>query len=1081
MNTSTNIASDTSKIPIQNSETIETPQIITSALAPNSDSKKDNTILEKNQKQLIENAKEPIKDEKNRTFNTEDKILEQKKVEIDSKNKNKSQLTRNSINAPPKEMKYLSTTNKSNIIKINFVLSQNKNKRKTEYQRADNKNIFNILKNEDKTENKSELNNDITDDDDRKKRYVSLIKKLAFQLKRKVRPPSKGYFYVSIIRTDKYLSKVKNIAKKMKNQISLPTHGFFYTFLEKEKKYKSLVKKIAYQLKKRIKFPTCKIIKIYESYRLLVKKIANSIKNSMKKKEKEDKSSSIILENNSNTSPIIIENITSNDPLTIENGFTDTVINVEINKNKNEVLNNEDIKKRSEENVDDLLMDIEEDNLNKNNYCKEKCIQNEFNSLKYSKTDALLSKRKNGNEHGNESDSKMDIIQEEIPKSYEIKKRPVLIFNNIEIDENNDKIETEEIDQLKNVEHNQKEPTLPIMEKILHTNFLESEISKEINVEEKNNEIKSDDKINEEEKEKEIIQNEISEKINCSKNGKSISYSSKKDKNKKIQLNISVFKKEYFKESKERKIQNKSHTRNDINLNLNKLDNLNKNEDEENNKKISLSEIEIIDPEFSKKFHKFLIQENIEIKNNFPIGLNDDSIIYFHQSHFWYLILCYIFNQNNNLSLYSIIHLLELYNIWSKDKNENIFNSIKAKIKECIEQNYPKEVIDHFLFMNKYKDLNQIFKKFEISNMNDKLYCYKEIKVDNISIVTDVKSIKCECDLCIDDRACFKKVSELNKNVINVVNENNICFEKQSPEELHNICKKKLIEKANRLNIFHSNEEIFLKNITPKKVNYFSKSKIIFEEKPNIELNYISDKVQEKIPDVEPINSKEHLNNNNDSNIQEKKDVNNTKESIENGGITNKKEEVFIEYEEKEIKKSFKNISRDGPKNIKEKPEILDKGEKASQKPENEKRKEKNEEIEEKEKENEKEKEKEEVIEGESKKSKTDKNNKRGKSRKRYNKKREIANMLNENNEENENEEEKSCKKKKRSNSNIKKKNKSKFVEINQNEEKDELDKMLEGDIVENEKEKDNNDEGDGIISKKKKSKSPNRKKNKKH
>ena len=156
MNTNPNISTDASKIPILNSETSEIPQIITSALVPNSDSKKDNTILENIQKQLIENGKESTKEEKNETFNTEDKILEQKKVENDSKNNNKSQLNRNTINAPPKEMKYLSTTNKSNIIKINFVRSQNKNKRKTEYQRDDNKNIFNILKNEDKTENKSE-------------------------------------------------------------------------------------------------------------------------------------------------------------------------------------------------------------------------------------------------------------------------------------------------------------------------------------------------------------------------------------------------------------------------------------------------------------------------------------------------------------------------------------------------------------------------------------------------------------------------------------------------------------------------------------------------------------------------------------------------------------------------------------------------------------------------------------------------------------------------------------------------------------------------------------------------------------
>jgi len=66
---------------------------------------------------------------------------------------------------------------------------------------------------------------------------------------------------------------VKKIAKKMKNKICPPTHGFFYNFIEKQKQYKLLIKNIAFQLKKRIHSPTCKIIKIYESYRLLIKKL----------------------------------------------------------------------------------------------------------------------------------------------------------------------------------------------------------------------------------------------------------------------------------------------------------------------------------------------------------------------------------------------------------------------------------------------------------------------------------------------------------------------------------------------------------------------------------------------------------------------------------------------------------------------------------------------------------------------------------------------------------------------------------------------------------------------------------------
>ena len=42
-------------------------------------------------------------------------------------------------------------------------------------------------------------------------------------------------------------------------------------------KYKNLIKKISSQLRKRVKLPTCKIIKIYQPYRNLILRIAESI------------------------------------------------------------------------------------------------------------------------------------------------------------------------------------------------------------------------------------------------------------------------------------------------------------------------------------------------------------------------------------------------------------------------------------------------------------------------------------------------------------------------------------------------------------------------------------------------------------------------------------------------------------------------------------------------------------------------------------------------------------------------------------------------------------------------------------
>ena len=442
------------------------------------------------------------------------------------------------------------------------------------------------------------------------------------------------------------------------------------------------------------------------------------------------------------------------------------------------------------------------------------------------------------------------------------------------------------------------------------------------------------------------------------------------------------------------------------------------------------------------------------------------------------MLLIYLFKQNKDISLYSIIHLLEQYNIWSKDKNETLFYSIKEKINEYIDQNYSKEIIEQFLFMNKYKDLSQLFDKFEVSK---KIYDYKEIKIDNINIINDGNNFECKCELCTDDKACIQKIMDLNKNKINIVNDTSIYFEKASPEEYHNICQNNLIKKVNRNNIFHNNEEMFFKNINEKIDNnyYFTKSKTIFIERPNIEFSYIPIKNQYKI-----INPK----NINDENIKNNLEIinNDIAEITENDKENNKcQNEDIIDYEEE--RKNFKNIS----KNIKENPQNSSKKEKEKNEIDNSEIDEKiiikeDEDIEEN-----------KFLDEDSQSKKNEKKNKKAKSRIKNKKKKDFTKMNNEKDDKieenkNENEEkveegkkedEKSNKKKKKSgNSTVKKKHKSKFGDKNKEEDKNELEEMLKEEIIANENEKEIDGERDNNSSSKKmKSKSPNRKKNKKH
>ena len=125
--------------------------------------------------------------------------------------KNKSQFVRNSINVNPEELNKISNEINNGVIRIKIYKSHIKKRRTAQYNK-----IYLSKENEKITNNKKVNNSEISDFNDKKYKYKLLIKRLARQLKTKIKPPTKGYFYLSIIRTDKYFDKVKKIAKKLK-------------------------------------------------------------------------------------------------------------------------------------------------------------------------------------------------------------------------------------------------------------------------------------------------------------------------------------------------------------------------------------------------------------------------------------------------------------------------------------------------------------------------------------------------------------------------------------------------------------------------------------------------------------------------------------------------------------------------------------------------------------------------------------------------------------------------------------------------------------------------------------------------
>ena len=434
--------------------------------------------------------------------------------------------------------------------------------------------------------------------------------------------------------------------------------------------------------------------------------------------------------------------------------------------------------------------------------------------------------------------------------------------------------------------------------------------------------------------------------------------------------------------------------------------------------------------------------------------------------------MTYLFYKNNNLSLYNILYLFEQYNIWAQDKTYEIFCSLKERIKEYITSHNSKEALNQFLFMNKLENLDKIFAKFESpgvfpekdKNKND----FKEIKIEDICYLCDEQERECKCELCTNDNACIQKVCDLNKSRMEIVNNPSMDILKKE------ITTEELIKRNNDKVVFHNNEELFYKGKSKKKENsIFSKSKTILENGGNLE--YIGIQIQtphiiEKEEKQEKEMQKENVENNVDINEKENKSLNieDKKGIIE---IDENKDDFSLENSSE---KAFKNISK-SEKKLKEEKEMDEKAMSEGKEPNEPKEENEN-------------------IDDESKIQKKEKKSRKGKSRKKNNNKKKESISKNEGKdfEKDENDEQKeevkkdkSVKKKRKStNRSSLKKNKSKNCAKNEEtEEKEEKEETYESEDVNLLIRSANKLEEDSSInnSKRKKSKTPNKKKSRKH
>ena len=233
---------------------------------------------------------------------------------------------------------------------------------------------------------KSELiissNNNLKNDENYQNKYKLLIKRIAMQLKKKVREPTQGFFHFALQKGDYPLLVIRKIETQIINHNIEFSNDIFRIYIQKYKKYRELIKRIAHLLKKSMKNS-----KFWENNRY-VNATQNNIQITQINQNNDSKAESIqvkISKKGSNLNTGVNRN--SNNNSLDGNGNGD--INTKINNNSN-IISDISISKKT--------------NIQKNKKAMNNTMQN--------------NKRKNSIDNGHNSNSVNNIFNQKKIKSH---------------------------------------------------------------------------------------------------------------------------------------------------------------------------------------------------------------------------------------------------------------------------------------------------------------------------------------------------------------------------------------------------------------------------------------------------------------------------------------------------------------------------------------------------------------------------------------------------------------------------------------------------------------------------------------
>ena len=765
--------------------------------------------------------------------------------------------------------------------------------------------------------------------------YKLLIKRIASQLAKRIRPPTHGFFFFALQKGQYPFIIIKKLESRIVDHSIDLNSDIFRVYTEKYIRYRELVKKIAFLLKQHMNNKMFWESERYKNQSIQVKVTnktsSNNNLNANAKNNIHSHNSTITLKKNNNIKSNQqnqqnkkVANVKNpqmnqiNNQKKIKTHTMKTNTNINITKNNmshpstsqnnygsnrlNNVVNPFNAAKNQNQKKTNLTKKVEP--INKNNLFNKSIKNKNMNNKNEEKRSASSETNKSGkNKLMNIpkipnfpiKDSNM-IKEEGIPTEktqiINISKKVVNNNNMVNIqnasDVNRDiemKDESEKINQEKN---NNEQKTFLNMKIIPHRNTTSIMNASNLNDSNMNN----------------VLNNSSIIRQN---NVKKITFDSIKSPGKKLEIKLSTFKK----------------SEDILNANINQIILKNQPKISSPLKEINLNTIDVplydnkITDEhisFVNKFSVFMSSNGINMEYNIPMAKNVNGINYLKKSEFWekyihYIYMDYLVNKKNKLSLFTFIHLMEQYFLWCEYLDSETSKRFKKLIIDMIKKIFSKNEIDQFLLMYKMNDLEQLFAKYEIFMKYGKNNNYKTNK--EIEIKLDVAN--CNCDLCQNEKACIKKISELNKKTNTNVNIENILIEAQySPK-----AKKKENENS-QLEINNN----FISFSGKDKSGLFSKSKTLhsFESVYQYippQINIISEEKKKSSTKRKKSKSKSKEN----SKKEEKKEKENFIDLTSNKKIdeflVSKEEEEKEDNEEKEELNKSNNRSRSKKKNSK--------------------------------------------------------------------------------------------------------------------------------------------------------------------